>query len=59
MRESLWVVAIDGAATVISTRLMLPGRMIRLRGACWLLELPASVPPPCVGSRLELLVADS
>ena len=54
MRESVWVVALDAAGATLGVRLLLPGRVLWWRQATWLLELPATEPPPS-----EQLTAES
>lgn len=57
MQESLWVIGMDQAGTVIDIRFLRPGGVTILSGACWLLELPAMTMPPPVGSTLQPVVA--
>ena len=55
MHESLWIVALDESASVTSVRLLQPGRVVWMQGASWLLELPASMSPPGIGSHLQAI----
>jgi hypothetical protein len=53
MKEALWVAGLNRAGIVIDIRLLLPGRALRIPTADWILELPAALPPPPLGSTLE------
>ena len=54
MQESLWAVGIDDAGRVTEVRLLRPRRIVRLRGAHSVLELPAWGAPPPAGARLSV-----
>jgi hypothetical protein len=53
MRSDLLVVGLDDRFTVISVLVLRPRRVIWLRGARWILEMPPKAAPPPVGSRLR------
>ncbi|HSJ33598.1 MAG TPA: hypothetical protein VLB85_00890 [Acidimicrobiia bacterium] len=54
LSTELTVVALDRAGVVLTVRRLRPWRVIRVRGASWMLELPRRVPGPRVGDRLQL-----
>ncbi len=54
MQEALWVVGLDQDATVIDIRLLQPGRLVRVSGASWLLEMAATEEPPPFGATLRV-----
>lgn len=58
LAAELAVVAIDRAGQVLAVRRLRPWRMIRVRRARWMLELPSRYPVPRVGDRLQLLARD-
>jgi hypothetical protein len=53
MRAPLLVLTLDGEGRVRRGVLLRPGRVLVDRGAAWILELPASVRPPPVGTVLR------
>ena len=53
MLEALRVVGIDRTGCVLSSLLLEPRRIARLKGAAWVLELPVGEPYPVPGSRLR------
>jgi hypothetical protein len=53
MRESLWVTGLDTDATVVDVSLLLPGRVVHMPQAAWLLEFDAREHPPPIGSTLK------
>ncbi len=54
MKEALDVAGIDAAGRVLATRRLQPGRVTRLAGAAWVLEVSAGEPLPPVGSSLQI-----
>ena len=58
LATELAVVAIDRVGQVLAVRRLRPWRMIRVRRARWMLELPPRHPLPRVGDRLQLLARD-
>lgn len=58
LATELAVVAIDRAGQVLAVRRLRPWRLIRVRKASWMLELPPRHPLPRVGDRLQLLARD-
>lgn len=58
LATDLAVIAIDRAGQVLAVRRLRPWRMIRVRKARWMLELPLGHPLPRVGDRLQLLARD-
>lgn len=57
MEEALDIAGIDAAGRVLSTRRLQPGRVARLTGAAWVLEVPAGEPLPPAGSMLQIGVS--
>lgn len=54
MASDLTVVALNRAGVVLEVRRLRPWRVIRVRGASWMLELPLHLPCPRAGDRLQL-----
>lgn len=52
--EPLRVAGIDESGTVRVLRDLHPGRMLRLPGVVWILELPIDEPGPGVGEQLNI-----
>lgn len=55
LATDLTVVALDRTGAVLEVSRLRPWRVVRVRGAHWMLELPRRHPPPQVGERLQLL----
>lgn len=55
MHEALGLVSLDGAGRVRRVGVLSPGGLFWDQGACWVIELPLSRPPPPVGVTLRLL----
>lgn len=53
MREPLWAVGLDAEMTVIAVRRLDPGRIVWIRGARWILEMPIDQEPPAVGEPVR------
>jgi hypothetical protein len=53
MIEPLIAVFLNASGTVLAVRRLHPGGLVRHPAAAWTLELPVSISPPSVGSRLE------
>ncbi|HEX6947302.1 MAG TPA: hypothetical protein VF246_08120 [Acidimicrobiia bacterium] len=54
MDRELVVVGLDRDLTVIASRVLAPNRVVWIRGASWMVELPAGTKPPPPGTRLGL-----
>ena len=52
MREPLLVIGLDQRRTVVAIRILIPHRVVWIRGAREILELPVSVLPPQQGAVL-------
>ncbi len=52
MDRPLLVVALTRDFEVMTSVVMLPNRVVSVRGARWMVELPAGVEPPLPGTRL-------
>jgi hypothetical protein len=52
MRRPLWTVGLDVAGLVVGVRRLDPGRLVWMRGAAWVLELPIERLPPAVGATV-------
>ena len=52
MDRPLTAVALDRHLTVIRCTHLEPNRVVWVRGARWIIELPEAVTPPAVGTRL-------
>jgi hypothetical protein len=48
------ILALDARCRVLAVSVLRPGRMVSVRGASWMLELPMSIPPPPIGAVLAL-----
>ncbi len=48
------LVGLDRAGSVVALATLEPGAWRRLKGACWILELPTSAGTPEKGSRLNV-----
>lgn len=55
IRCPLTVVGLDRAGTVMALRVLRRGRIVRMAGATWILELPQHLRPPSPGDRLTFL----
>ena len=54
MRHSIPVVGLDAEMRVVSTRTLRPNRVVVVRSARILIELPSSQPLPRIGDRVEV-----
>lgn len=52
MDRELVVVGLDADLRVVASTRLRPNRILWLRGARWIVELPADATPPPVGTRL-------
>lgn len=52
MKRPLTLVALDRDLTVLRTGRLEPNRVVWMRGARWIVELPDGTTPPSVGTRL-------
>lgn len=52
MDRPIILVALDRDLTVIGARRLGPNRLVWVRGARWIVELPEGTTPPRVGTRL-------
>ena len=57
MKESLWAVGLDAGNVVVGVRRLDPLRIVRIRRAVRILEIPADQMPPAIGE--VLLIAGS
>lgn len=54
LTEHLCVVGLDKDGVVLRRKTLCPGKLLRIRGAAWVLELPIDDSGPAVGDRLKL-----
>ena len=52
MDRPILVVGLDRRFTVVGVSKLVPNRIVRMRGARWIVELPETATPPPVGTRL-------
>ena len=58
LRRGLTVIALDAEFRVLAIRPLPPGSMCAVRGARWMLEVPASAELPPVGAALRFLAPE-
>lgn len=55
MQEALSVTGIDRRGKVLATRRLAPRRVVWIRGAHWMLELPVNEASPSVGDEIRIM----
>ena len=58
LRGPIRLVGIDPSGAVMHVRVLMPGRVVWMRGVRWILEMPTEVDHPRIGERLTFWTID-